>query len=172
MDNEKILHFIAEKIEDTRLAIFYCYSNSTLRINNTIIQTFKVDENGCISFFINRPQQLISQFEQEFPVGLNYFKKGKDYHLKIFGKGRIINDPEELAYETDLTAEEINSALTTKVLIKVNIIKVDFYDNNFEKKNLVLKKLWSVFSRLFDSLGASSRSFDFSSRPTLRHFGF
>ena len=102
MDNDKILHFIAEKIEDIRLAIFYCHSNSTLKINNTIIHTFKVDDNGNISFFINRPQQLISQFDQEFPVGLNYFKKGKITYLNIFGKARIINDPEELAYETDL----------------------------------------------------------------------
>ncbi|HEX8462914.1 MAG TPA: hypothetical protein VF623_15880 [Segetibacter sp.] len=172
MDNEKVLHFIAEKIEDLRVAIFYCHSNSQLKIHNTIINTYKVDDNGCITFFIPRPQQLISQFEQEFPVGLNYFKKGKDYFFNVFGKARIINDPEELAYQTDLTAEEINSALTTQVLIKVQILKVDFYDNNFEKKNLFLKRIWSLFSSLFDSFGASSRSYDFSSQSSLHHYGF
>jgi hypothetical protein len=170
MDNDKILHFIAEKIEDIRLAIFYCHSNSTLKINNTIIHTFKVDDNGNICFFINRPQQLIREFDQEFPVGLNYFKKGKSCFLNIFGKARIINDPEELAYETELTAEEINRALTTQVLIRVKILKVDFYDNNFEKKNLLLKKAWSVLSRFFDSLSAS-RSYDFSPRSSLHHYG-
>ena len=172
MDNDKILQFIAEKIEDLELAIFYCHSKSPLKIHNTIIQTCKVDPNGCISFFINRPPQLISQFEQEFPAGLNYFKKGKDYSLNIFGKARIINDPEELAYETDLTAEEINSALTTHILLKVKILKADFYDNNYEKKNLLLKKLSSVVARLFDSVGAASRSYDFSPRSSLQHFGF
>ena len=170
MDNVKILHFIAEKIEEIRLAIFYCHSNSTLKINNTIIHTFKVDDLGNVSFFINRPQQLVREFDQEFPVGLNYFKKGKNYFFNIFGKARIINDPEELAYETDLTAEEINSALTTHIYVRVKILKVDFYDNEFEKKNLILKKAWSVLSRFFNSLSAS-RSYDFSPRSSLHHFG-
>jgi len=116
MHNEKILHFIAEKIEDIKVAIFYCHSNSPLKINNTIIHTYKVDDCGNITFFINRPQQLISQFDREFPVGLNYFKKGKNYFMNIFGKARIIHDPEELAYQKDLTAEEINNALTIKKL--------------------------------------------------------
>jgi hypothetical protein len=170
MHNEKLLHFIAEKIEEINLAIFYCHSNSPLKINNTIIHTYKVDDNGCISFFINRPQQLISQFDREFPVGLNYFKKGKDFFMNIFGKARIINDPEELAYETDLTQEEINSALTTQVLIRVKILKVDFYDNNYEKKNLFAKKVWSIFSSLFDSFGAASGTYDFSG--SMHNYGF
>jgi hypothetical protein len=169
--NDKALHFIAEKIEEIKVAIFYCHSNSPLKINNTIINTFKVDECGNITFFINRPQQLISQFDREFPVGLNYFKKGKNYFMNIFGKARIIHDPEELAYQTDLTTEEINIALTTHVLIKVQILKVDFYDNNYEKKNLILKKIWSIFYSLFDSAGAASRSYDFSS-PSVHNYVF
>lgn len=171
MHNDKVLHFIAEKIEEINDAIFYCHSNSPLKINNTIIHTFKVDECGNITFFINRPQQLISQFDREFPVGLNYFKKGKNYFLNIFGKARIIHDPEELAYQTDLTTEEINNALTTHVLIKVQILKVDFYDNEFEKKNLFIKKVRSIFSSLFDSVGAASRSYDFSG-PAVHNYGF
>jgi hypothetical protein len=169
--HDKALHFIAEKIDEIKVAILYCHSNSPLKINNTIINTFKVDDYGNITFFINRPQQLISQFDREFPVGLNYFKKGKNYFLNIFGKARIIHDPEELAYQTDLSAEEINTALTTHVLIKVQILKVDFYDNNYEKKNLVLKKMWSLFSSLFDSVGAASRSYDFSG-PAVHNYGF
>lgn len=170
MHNEKILQFVAGKIEEINGAIFYCHSNSPLKINNTIIHDSKVDDCGYITFFINRPQQLISQFDREFPVGLNYFKKGKDCFLNVFGKARIIHDPEELAYQSNLTAEEINNALTTQVLIKVQILKVDFYDNNFEKKNLFLKKVWSMFSSLFDSVTAS-KSYDLS-EPSVHNYGF
>ena len=170
--NDKALHFIAEKIEDINVALFHCHSNSPLKINNTIIHTFGVDDCGNITFFINRPQQLISQFDREFPVELNYFKKGKDYFMNIFGKARIIHDPEELAYQTDLTSEEINAALTTHVLIKVQISKVDFYDNNYEKKNLFLKKVSSIFSSLFASLGSASRSYDFSGESAVHNYGF
>lgn len=172
MDNEKLLHFIAEKVEDIKYAIFYCHSNSPLRINNTIINTYKVNENGQISFFINRPQQLLSQFDQEFPVGLNYFQKGKDYFMNVFGKARIINDPEELAYETDLTTDEINKALTTQVLIRVTILKVDFYDTKFEKKNIVWKKIAGFFSELFDSFGIASGSYDITTASTVHNYGF
>jgi len=171
MQNEKVLHFIAEKIEEIKVAIFYCHSTSPLKINNTIINTFKVDDLGNITFFINRPSQLISQFDREFPVGLNYFKKGKNYFMNVFGKARFIHDPEELAYQSDLTAEEINTALTTHVLVKVHILKVDFYDNNYEKKNLFFKKIWSVFSSLFDSVGPASKSYDFSGTP-IHNYGF
>lgn len=170
MHTDKVLQFIAEKIEDLQVAIFYCHSNSPLRINNTIVQSCKVDQFGCIHFFINRPSQLISQFDREFPVGLNYFKKGRTYFMNIFGKARIIHDPEELAYQPDLTAEEINSALTTHIFIKVQILKVDFYDKNYERKNLLFKKVSSVFSSLFDRLGVASRSFDFS-HAQAHHYG-
>ena len=172
MDNEKVLHFIAEKIEDIKIAIFYCHSNCPLKINNNIIRNSRVDSAGYITFFINRPQQLISQFEQEFPAALNYFTKGKNYFLNIFGKARIINDPEELAYETDLSGEEINLALTTHVLIKVKILKADFYDRDFEKKNVVVKKLTTVLSKVFDSFGEASRSYDLRPQSSLHNFGF
>ena len=172
MDNEKLLHFIAEKIDGIKNAIFYCHSNSPLRINNTIINTFKVDETGFITFFINRPPQLLSQFDQEFPVGLNYFQKGKDYFLNIFGKARIINDPEELAYFSDLTVEEINSALTTQVMIRVKILTVDFHDTNFDKKNAFIKKVWSCFSSMFDSFGAASGSYSLNNASNIHNYGF
>ena len=75
MDNGKLKNFIAEKIHDIKYAIFYCHSNSQLHINNAVISSSKVDENGRISFFVTRPHQLLSQFDQEFPVRLNYFPK-------------------------------------------------------------------------------------------------
>ena len=171
MDNDKILHFISEKIEDLSVAIFYCYSNSPLKINNTIIHTSKVDNCGSIYFLVKRQGQLVREFEQEFPAALNYFKKGKNYFLNVFGKARIINDPEELAYQAELTAEEINNALTTHVLIKVSIIKVDFYDNEFEKKNLILKKLTAIFSKLFNSVGITSGTYNFNG-GIIYNYGF
>lgn len=170
--DDKALQFIAEKIEDINVAIFHCHSNSPLKINNTIINTFGVDDCGNITFFIKRPQQLISEFDREFPVELNYFKKGKNYFMNIFGKARIIYDPEELAYQTDLNTEETNAALTTHVLIKVQILKVDFFDNDYEKRNLFLKKISSIFALLFDKVGAASRSYDFSDQAAVHNYGF
>ena len=159
MDNEKLRQFIAMKIGDMQSAIFYCHSNSQLHINNTIINSSIVDHNGRVMFFINRPHQLLSHFDQEFPVALNYFRKGKNYFMKILGEARIINDPEELAYYSNLTDEEKVEAQTTKALVAVTISKVDFHDTNYEQKNPLSKKFWSLSSSLFDWFGSVSRSY-------------
>lgn len=171
MYHDKNLQFLADKIVELNNAIFYSHSNSPLKIHNTVIQTYQVDSNGCISFFIQRPQQLISQFDREFPVGLNYFRKGKDFYINIFGKARIINDPEELAYENHLSAEEINNALTTHAFIKVNILKAEVHERGLERKNPLVKSMVNAFAVLFESF-RSSRSYDFSPGTSMHNYGF
>ncbi len=172
MDNEKLINFIAGKIKDIQYAIFYCHSNHSLQINNTIINSSKVDDRGRIVFFINRPTQSLSQAEQEFPVGLNYFQKGKNYFMNILGSGKIISDPKEIANETALQNNEVEGILCSKVLVVVTISKVDFYDTDFERKNLFLKKMWSVFSKLFDWFGSASRSYKMREPTPLHNYGF
>ncbi len=171
MDNEKLFHFLAGKIDDIKSAILYCHSNSQLRVNNTIINFSKLDDNGRIIFFINRPHQLLSQYEQEFPVSLNYFQKGKSYFMNVHGSARIVNDPEELAYY-DLSDGEMTDALTSKVLVIVNVSMVDFFDTAYERKNLLLKKVWSLFSSLFDWFGSASRSYRFGEPSSVHNYGF
>jgi hypothetical protein len=172
MLNDKNLHFIKEKIQDLRVALFHCHSKGLLKIPNTIIQTLTVDDNGDILFFINRPKQHLSEFDPEFLVGLNYFKKGKNYFLNIFGKARIVSDPEELMYIPELSEEEMKNALTTQVLIKVKILKVDFYNNKPKKKPYVFHKVQSVLYGLLDWRQPGVRSFDLSTDSPLHHYGF
>lgn len=172
MFNDKNLTFIKEKIQDLGIALFNCDSKSLLRIPTTIIQTHTVDDNGDILFFINRPQQNINEFDQEFLVALNYFKKGKNYFMNVSGKARIVKDPEELSYINTLTPTEITNALTYQVLIKVKILKVDFYDNHLAKKNYLLKKTQTLFYGLFDWGVPGARSYDFSTNSALEQYGF
>jgi hypothetical protein len=172
MHIDRNLTYIKEKIEDLGIALFQCHSKSLLKIPNTVIQTQNVDENGDILFFINRPKQHLTEFDQEFLVGLNYFKKGKGYFMNIFGKARIINDPEELTYIIHLTPEEVNRALNEQILIKVKILKADFYDNQQEKKHYLLKKFQAFFYGLLDWGEPNARSFDFSTNSSLQQYGF
>jgi general stress protein 26 len=172
MFNDKNLQLIKEKIEDLGVAILHCHSKGLLKIPNSVIQTHAVDENGDILFFMNRPTQSLSEFDQEFLVNLNYFKKGKNYFLNIFGKARIINDPEELTYILELTPEEVNKALTQQVLIKVKILNVDVTDNSFERKNSLVKKAQSVFYGLLDWGEPNARSYNFRTDSSLQQYGF
>lgn len=172
MFNDKNLQFIKEKIEDLGVALLHCHSKGLLRIPNTIIQTHTVDENGDILFFINRPTQLLSEFDQEFLVNLNYFKKGRNYFVNIFGRARIINDPEELTYILELTSQELNKALTEQVLIKVKILNVDVVDKDFENKSFLMKKTKSLFYGLFDWGEPNARSYNFQTDSSLQQYGF
>lgn len=160
MHTDKNLQFIRAKILDTQVALFYCYTNSLLRIHNTIIQTHKVDDDGHIWFFIQRPQQLISQFEREFFVGLKYFRKGRDYSLHISGKARLLTDPEELACENILTADEISKASCTQVLVKVKIQKVEFFEHSTQHKGF-LAKAKSALYNLLDWAEPTAKRFEF-----------
>jgi hypothetical protein len=170
MHIDKNLQFITSKILDTKFALFHCHINSLLRINSTIIQTLKVDSESNILFFIIRPPQLINQFDQEFPVGLKYYRKGSDYSLHISGKATMLTDPEELSWNCDLTPEEVSEALCSKVLIKVKIIKVAYYDH-YRQKTGILDKVKSKLYSLLDWAEPNGRSYDFSNGNHI-HYGF
>ncbi len=172
MLNDKNLIFVKGKIEDLGAAIFHCHSKGLLKIPNTVIETHNVDENGDILFFVNRPIQRVSEFEQEFPIGLDYFKKGRNYSMKIFGKARIVNDAEELTYILHLTPEDVKKALNEQILIKVKILKVDFYENRIEKKNNLLKKVQLFLYDLLDWGEPGARSYDFSTNAALQQYGY
>ncbi len=145
MQCDKNLPFLSKKIKELNNAIFYAHSSSPLRINNTIIQTCGVDEYGCITFFIKRPSQHISQFDQEFPVALNYFKKDKDFFINIFGNARIVNDTEALACEIDFTNGDMRSTILTHVLITVTILRAEYYNRNIDNHTSMWQSVWSSF---------------------------
>jgi len=169
MHSDKNLLFIRDRIMDTQVALFHCYTNSLLRIHNTVIKTHLADDEGNIWFFVPRPPQLISQFDQEFHVGLKYFRKGSDYSLHITGKGRMIIDPEELHCETVLSQEEINRALSTQVLVKVKIQHVEFYEHAVHKS--VFAKFKSFFYHLLDWAEPTAKRFEFGQSNPMR-YGF
>jgi hypothetical protein len=166
---DKNLQFIINKIVDIKVALFHCQTKSVLKMPSSIITTYKVDDDGTILFFMPRPKQLISQFEKEFPVGLNYFRKGLNYYMNIYGIARIVNDPEEL-HEYDFTAEEVERALHKDVLVNVKILKADYYQKDRSGAN-ALKKLKTFIYGLM-SLAPGEKTYDFSTKGQVHNYGF
>lgn len=170
MNTDKNLQFITNRILDTNVALFHCHTNSLLKLPTSVVKTYRVDEDGIVWFFMPKPKQLISQFDKEFPVGLNYFRKGNHYSMNILGKARIINDPEELI-SLNLSAEEINIALNNELLVSVKILKVDYFDHGQERHNF-LNRIKSFIFRILDWAEPAGRSFEFSPTPGIHHYGF
>jgi len=142
------LHFLQKKIQDIGSAIFFNLSNAVLKLPTSIVTTLKVDEGGYIWFFIQRPKQQLNEFEKEFPVRMDFFRKGKDYSIQIMGKGWVVSDSEELAMSIDVPENVKQKALSQLVLIKVKMHKADFYENITGQKSSWLQNALNTLQEL------------------------
>ena len=122
------IHFLQDKIEDLRSALFFSLSNAVLKMPTTIVTTLKVDEAGQIWFFVNRPTQYLHEFDKDFPARLDFFKKGKSFFLKINGKARIVDDPEEVNSLVSLPDEIRTQAMYQMVLVKLKIQHAEYFE--------------------------------------------
>ena len=127
MDANHQLSFLQERIEEIGSAIFYNLSDSVLKLPTSIVSTLKVDEYGFVWFFVHKPTQHLKEFDQEFPVKLDFYKKGAGCFLQVMGRGFVVTDPEEMnAYVT--LPEDIKKLANDKMaLVKVKIQKADYY---------------------------------------------
>jgi general stress protein 26 len=133
MLHQSELRFLLDKIQDLKQAIFLSQSTSLLRIATTIVTISKVDELGQMWFFVPRPKQALHEFDREFPVRLEFFKKGKQFFVHVAGKAFIVADPEEFNSIVDEDIRE--QAAGHLVLIKVRMLKADYFERAVEGRH-------------------------------------
>lgn len=126
MLTETQIRFIQEKIQDLRSALFYSVSDALLKMPTTIITALNVDNAGQVWFLINRPSQYLDDFDQEFPVRLDFFKKGKDFFLKLNGKAAVIQDLTGLDNLEFMPPDMKETAVSRMLLVKVRVQHVDY----------------------------------------------
>ncbi len=148
MNTQNHLGFITTKIEELETAVLHSHSNNVLNIKSTLVKTMQVDENGNIWFTIRKPLQEITQFESQFPVGLNYYKKGTSFFLNVFGVARIINDPEELTF-VDMNNHIKKEIDSDHVLVCVKIMNANYYEKESSKKTNWLHKFKNAIVGIF-----------------------
>jgi general stress protein 26 len=127
MLNHSDLQFLQEKIKDLRSALLFSQNTSLLKISTTIVNILQVDDMGQLWFFVPRPRQELREFDKEFPVRLEFFRKGKRFFLHISGKAFIINDPEEV--NNLVYADIMDKVPDHMVLIKVKMMKADYFES-------------------------------------------
>jgi len=121
------LPFLQQKIQELKNALFFSQNSSVLRMATTIVTVVKVDELGQLWFFVPRPKQELHEFDREFPVRLELFRKGKGFYLHITGKAYIVDDPEEV---NSLLFEDLKEQMSSNmVLIKVKMGKADYFES-------------------------------------------
>lgn len=138
------LYSLKEKIMNLGSAIFFNESDAVLKLPTSIVRIIHADDYGYLWFFIQRPRQRLTEFEKEFPVRLDFFRKGLDYSLQVLGNGHIVSDPEELFLVTS-NIEEIRQFNPDKmVLIKVKMTRADCFDNITGNKSSWLQNTISM----------------------------
>jgi general stress protein 26 len=126
MLNQTNLQFLQEKMQELRNALFFSQNTSLLRIATTIVSILKVDELGQVWFFVPKPKQALHEFDREFPVRLEFFRKGKSFFLHVAGKAFIVTDPEEI---NSLVYEDIKEQIGgPMVLIKVKMMQAEYFE--------------------------------------------
>jgi general stress protein 26 len=147
------LPLLRKKIQELKNALFFSENNAVLRMATTIVSIVKVDELGQLWFFVPRPTQALQEFDREFPVRLEFFRKGKGFFLHIKGKAYIVDDPEEV---NSLLFEELKEQLSPNmVLIKVKMGKVDYFES----------MMGAHHSGWWHELRTQLRSYLFNTRP-------
>jgi general stress protein 26 len=127
--NELPLPFIQQKINELQTALFFAISNTVLKIPSHIVTAAEADEEGRIWFAIPKPVQSVGEFDKEFPAKLDFFKKGKEFYLKIEGNASIISEPEEIKNAGPIL-EKLQQKLkhAQMLIIQVDIKKADYYE--------------------------------------------
>lgn len=128
MDTNQQLTFLQERIEEIGSAIFYNLSDAVLKLPTSIVSSVKVDDYGFVWFAVQKPSQKLTEFEQEFPVKMDFYKKGKGYFLQVTGKGFVVSDPEEMNGLEELVSEHKGILKGSTALVKVKIQKAEYYE--------------------------------------------
>jgi hypothetical protein len=149
MDANSQLSFLQQRIEEIGSAIFYNLSESVLKLPTSIVSTLKVDEYGFVWFLVQKPLQQLSEFEQEFPVKLDYYRKGAGYFLQITGKGHMVSDPEEMNAYVSLPEDIKKLANDKYALVKVKIQKADYYETRTMQHASWWQSAWYTLTTWF-----------------------
>jgi general stress protein 26 len=144
METDKNLSFLNSKMEELGHALFYNFSTAVLKFPVSVIQMAKMDEVGNIWFTVKKPAQSIENFDKDFPAQLHFYKKGMSFHIKVHGKAVIVDDPEEL---NNLQEDVKMKIARGNVLIKIKILKAEYFDNDETQRAGVLTNIRNFMNK-------------------------
>ena len=90
------ISFIQLKIANIGTALFYCGANSQLPFSTYIITALKLDEDGCVWFFISSGPDKQINIIRPFEAQLEFYRKGYPFFMKIEGQASIADTKEKM----------------------------------------------------------------------------
>jgi hypothetical protein len=164
------LSFVEEKLRELENALFFSTSDAVLKMPTCVVRILDIDELGQLWFVVPQPMQFIYTFERVFPARLDFFRKGRDYYMKILGKAFIVNDPEEINGISGISEFIKHRARKNElVILKVKISHADYSERTPAKisPRVLLNRARMLF-RQFIALAKPQGSEVFRKVPTNR----
>jgi len=152
MLNDKSIRFLQEKVNDIKTAILHNLSEALIKLPTSIVNTLKIDNSGQLWFLVNRPSYEIVSYDQQFPVRLDFYRKGYPFYLHVTGSASIVEEPENLNYLIKVDDSNKNVAVQNFMLLKVAIQKAEYYETVYNKKDRSSKQLFNVLKSWFYDL--------------------
>ena len=124
------MNVLKSKITELQTALFYTESVSPIKLPTHVISDVEVDMEGNIWFAIPRPTMHIDAYEREVIAKLDFFKKGKDFFVKVKGVATLLTDATTIdSYETlsDEMKEKMNDDKSIGIMVKIE--DTQFVDN-------------------------------------------
>jgi len=148
---------LKRKLLELNSALFFAENDSLFKLPNHLVTEMELNEDGDeIRFAIPKPAQDLEAFDKEFPVRMEFFKKGIAYRLKIQGKGFISEDAAELENWLNASPTRLEKATEAMIMVKVVVKYVDYsgqINSSFPSK---LKMAgMQIFDSLFSHKGAT-----------------
>ncbi|MFI5154440.1 MAG: hypothetical protein ACHQET_13980 [Chitinophagales bacterium] len=123
--------FLREKVQELQTALFFNESESPLRISTLMISAEAIDDAGQIWFVVPNHGQFDQAQHGTFPAKMDFFKKGKDFYVKIKGIASVVSKKEDLFSQL---SGEIKQRVAKKqaVLLCVKIQQADYFESTIK----------------------------------------
>ena len=124
------MNVLKSKITELQTALFYTESLSPIKLPTHVINDVEVDVEGNIWFAVPRPVMHIDAYEKEVLAKLDFFKKGKDFFVKIKGVATLLVDADTInGFDTlsDEMKAKMNDENSIGILVKIE--DKEFVDN-------------------------------------------
>jgi general stress protein 26 len=127
---ESEMDVLKSKITELQTALFYTESVSPVKLPTHVITDVEVDNEGRIWFAVPRPTMHIDAFEKEVLAKLDFFKKGKDFFVKVKGVATLLTDAAMINSYEGVSADMREKMSDEKSIgIMVKIEDTEFVDN-------------------------------------------
>lgn len=147
--DNKNLYFLQDKIRELRTAIFYNESTALVKLPTSVVYILHTDDEGNLWFLLPQPTQVLDELETQFPVQLDFHKKGVSFNLQVSGTASVVTDKKIIRSLKRKAPAGSYKARQPYIGIKVKMVQAQYFDRSTNEKKSFLQMLTDLFHNLW-----------------------